>query len=282
MKKLSLEDIVREVEDVPALPEVTFQALKLADDPNSTAQDMNAVITKDQSLTAKVLKLANSAYYGFPRRIYTVTEATVLLGFSTIKGIVMAASVSDMMSKEITGYALAPGELWRHSQASAMAARYIARNIKAKNPDVAYTGALLHDVGKVVLNHHLEEGYHEVLQVIQGGVTSFIEAEQEVLGFTHAEVGARLARKWNLPEELVESILYHHTPEKATLNPVLTSLVHLADALCMMMGIGLGVDGLVYQFSEEALRILNLTPDKLESMLSSLTDILVDENSFLG
>ena len=149
MGKISLESIVEAVNDLPALPQVVVQVIKLTEDPDSTAQDINYVLNQDQAITAKVLKMANSAFYGFPRRIGSVTDAIIMLGFRTLRSIVMAASVSDILNKEIEGYALEYGELWRHSQCTAMAARLIARKSKFAFLDLAYTAALLHDIGKV-------------------------------------------------------------------------------------------------------------------------------------
>ncbi|MGE5422528.1 MAG: HDOD domain-containing protein [Ignavibacteriales bacterium] len=281
MPRLSLDKIVSEVNDLPALPHVTYQVIKLVDDPESTAEDINNVVIQDQSLTARVLRLANSAHYGFPRRISTVTEATVLLGFNTIKGIVMAASVNEMMVKEITGYALAPGELWRHSQAAAIASRYIARQVKFPQPDVAYIGGLLHDIGKVVLNHHVKGVYHEVVELTNTGLP-FLDAEREILGFTHPEVGSRVAEKWNLPKDLVQAIAHHHAPQDAVGNEKITSIVHIADAMCLMMGIGIGMDGLSYNISEAALQVLGQSLGNADQIISNLVDVLSDQNSFLG
>lgn len=281
MVRIGLDQVVAVVNDIPALPQVMIRVMKLTEDPDSTVQDINNIITQDQALTARVLRLANSAYYGFPRRINTVTEATVLLGFQTIRSIVLAASVNDLLSKEVSGYALAPGELWRHSQATAITARYLARVLKMKNADQVYTAGLLHDIGKVVLNHYLEENYHEVIDKVETEKISFLQAESEVLAFDHAMVGAKVADKWNLPPELVEAIAFHHAPEKAELNPLLTAVVHVADAMVMMMGIGLGVDGLAYPLSQPALDRLGLSPADIERMIAGLTDILADENSFL-
>ena len=160
MGKLTLEAIVEAVNDMPALPHIVLKVMELTEDPNATAQDINAVLNQDQGMTAKVLRLANSAFYGFPRRIATITDATLFLGFKTVRSIVMAASVSDILSKEMTGYALAPGELWRHSQCVAMAARHIAKKNKSALVDLAYTAGLLHDIGKVILNDMVKEGYH--------------------------------------------------------------------------------------------------------------------------
>ena len=280
MSKATLESIVEAVNDMPALPHVVLKVMELTDDPNSTAQDINAVLNQDQGMTAKVLRLANSAFYGFPRRIATVTDATLFLGFKTVRSIVMAASVSDILSKEMKGYALAPGELWRHSQCVAMAARQIARRNKSALVDVAYTAGLLHDIGKVILNDTVKDSYHEVVEMAAEQNIPFMDAENEVLGFNHAMIGSKLAEKWNLPPELVEAIAYHHNPEKAQVNKNITAMVHVADAVCMAMGIGIGIDGMFYPFSEQALKLLELNESDLDAIISQLTDIFVDQQSF--
>ncbi len=266
MERVSMQSIVEAVDDLPALPHVAVKVMKLTEDPDSTAQQINNVLNEDQSMTARVLRLANSAYYGFPRRIATVTDAIIFLGFKTIRSIVMAASVSDMLSREMEGYALAPGELWRHSQCTAMTARFIARTTKFSSLDLAYTAALLHDIGKVILNNYLKEGYQDVVSRVMVGDIPFSEAENEILGFNHANVGARVAEKWN--------------PEQAQINKKLTAIVHVSDALCLAMGIGIGLDGMMYPLSVEAMDLLELDENSLETMVSQLSDMFVDQQSF--
>lgn len=280
MIKITMDAVVAAVNDLPALPHIVIKVMELTEDPNSTAQDINSVLMQDQGMTAKVLRLANSAYYGFPRRIATITDAIVFLGFRTLRSIVMAASVSDILGKEMEGYALGQGELWRHSQCTAMAARFIARNVKFGMLDLAYTAALLHDIGKVVLNSHMKEAYQEVVDMVTAENIPFMEAENRVIGFNHAMVGAQVAEKWNLPPELVEAIALHHYPESATINKKLTSLVHVADAVCMSMGIGMGIDGMMYPLSSEAMTLLNLTEESIETLVSQLVDVFVDQQSF--
>ncbi|HBQ85537.1 MAG TPA: hydrolase [Syntrophomonas sp.] len=280
MERVSMQSIVESVDDLPSLPQVAVKVMKLTEDPDSTAQQINNVLNEDQSMTARVLRLANSAYYGFPRRISTVTDAIIYLGFKTIRGIVMAASVSDILSQEMEGYALAPGELWRHSQCAAMTARFIAKTVKFNSLDLAYTAALLHDIGKVILNSHLKKGYQAVVARVMVGDIPFSEAENEILGYNHALVGARVAEKWNLPPELVEAIAMHHSPEKAQINKKLTAIVHMADALCLSMGIGIGLDGMMYPLSAEAMDLLELDEDSLETMVAQLSDMFVDQQSF--
>jgi len=280
MGKVTMESIVEAVNDLPALPDVVVEIMELTENPDSTAQDINNVLNRDQSLTAKVLKLANSAFYGFPRRISTVTDATVLLGFKTIRGIIMAAAVSGFLNQEVEGYALGYGELWRHSQCAAMTARLIAKKAKVGAPDLAYTAALLHDIGKVILNEYMKEAYHEVVEEVDKNNISFLEAEDKILGFNHTVVGAKVAEKWNLPAELVEAIALHHNPEKSQVNKKLTSIVHLADAICVMMGIGVGVDGMSYPLSEEAVQLIGLDKSEIENTMSELADLFSDQQSF--
>ncbi|MEN6461301.1 MAG: HDOD domain-containing protein [Syntrophomonas sp.] len=280
MGRVTIDTIIEGVNDLPALPQVVIRVMELTENPDSTAQEINNVLNQDQGMTAKVLKMANSAFYGFPRRIATITDAIVFLGFRTIRSIVMAASVSDILSKEFAGYALAPGELWRHSQSTAMAARLIAKNNKFGSVDLAYTAALLHDIGKVILNNLMKEGYHEVVARVTSDNVSFIEAENQILGFNHALVGARVAEKWNLPPELVEAIALHHSPSDAQINKKLTSIVHIADAVCLAMGIGIGIDGMLYPLSNESLQLLNMNEDNIESTVSQLVDMFADQQSF--
>ncbi|MGI5922179.1 MAG: HDOD domain-containing protein [Syntrophomonadaceae bacterium] len=276
----TIDSIIEGAQDLPSLPQVVVKVMELTENPDSTAQDIHNVLNQDQVMTAKVLKMANSAYYGFPRRIATVTDAIILLGFKTIKSIVIAASVSDVLSKEVEGYALAPGELWRHSQCAAMTARLIARNTKFSSLDLAYTAALLHDIGKVIANRLMKESYHEVVKRVTTENISFIEAENQVLGFDHAQIGARVAQKWNLPPELVEAIALHHSPDSAQINTKLTAIVHIADAVCLSMGIGIGVDGMLYTLSKESLALLGISEEDIEGFISQLVDMFIDQQSF--
>ena len=279
MEKVSLENILEAVNDVPALPQIVLRVMQLTEDPESTAQDIHKILDQDQAMTARVLRLANSAYYGFARRIATVSDAVVLLGFKTIRGIVLAAAVSDLLQKKYEGYALEEGELWRHSQACAIAARLIARHCRFTNLDLAYTAGLLHDIGKVILNRYMKEAYHEVVELVTSQEIPFMDAEDRILGFNHAMVGARLAERWSLPAQLVESIEKHHQPGHASEDQKLTAIVHLADAVCLSMGIGLGVDGLLYPVYPESLALLGASEADLEAIISDMTDFLSDPTS---
>lgn len=281
MAKLTLEYIVSKVEDIKVLPEIINRIIEITDDPDSTVHDMEKVILKDQVLTTKILRLANSAYYGYARKISTISQATVLLGFQAIKGIALASTVRTYLTNELKGYSLEKNELWSQSQTCAIISRYIAKTIKYPNPEEAYIAGLLRDIGKTILNQHMEKEYREVLGKIESDKISFLDAEKEVLGFGHAEIGEKVGEKWSLPKDLVEAIGYHHTPELATVNPLLVSIVHIADAITMMMGVGIGLDGLSYNLSPMAIQTLNLDELQFQDIISQVTDLIKDEESFL-
>ncbi|MGI6435208.1 MAG: HDOD domain-containing protein [Syntrophomonadaceae bacterium] len=276
MARFNMDDIIAAVNDLPALPHVVFQIMDLTDDPRATAQDVGKVISQDQGLTAKVLRLANSAYYGYSRKVATASEATVLLGFATIRSIVIAASMSDILNRELTGYALGPGDLWKHSFGTAMASRYIAQKSRFEAIEVAYTAGLLHDIGKVILNKFMKEIYHEVVEEATQCQISFLEAEKRVLGFNHALIGSRVARKWKLPADIVEAIAFHHDPGGAEKNAHLTAVVHISDALCSSLGLGVGADGMLYPVSKNAMELLRFGGNDIEIIVEELSDVMIE------
>ena len=156
MKKINLNHIVRKVNDMPVLPNKINKIIEITEDPDSTIQDLEKEILTDQSLTSKILKLANSAYYGYPRKIDTVSQATILLGFQTIKSMALASTVNKMMIHELKGYSLKENDLWTQSQTCAIISRLIAKEVKFQNPETAYIGGLLRDIGKTILNYYVD------------------------------------------------------------------------------------------------------------------------------
>lgn len=280
MTQLNIEYIVSKVNDMKVLPEIINKIIALTDDPDSTVQDMEKAILKDSVLTTKILRLANSAYYGYARNISTISRAAILLGFQAIKSLALASTVRTFLTDELKGYSLEKDDLWTQSQTCAIASRFIAKQIKYPNPEEAYIAGLLRDIGKTILNQHMEKEYAEVLSKIEIDNVSFLDAEREVLGFNHAEIGEKVAEKWNLPKALVDAIGHHHTPEQSNVNPLLVSIVHIADAITMMMGVGLGVDGLAYNLSPMAIDIIGLDELQLENIISQVTDLVTDEDSF--
>jgi putative nucleotidyltransferase with HDIG domain len=270
---LNLEKLIQEIDSIPPLPTTVTRALQVIADHNSSAKELAVVLAEDQSITATLLKYANSAYYGMGRKVSTVSEAIVILGFSTIRSMLLAASVQQVVDKEISGYALARGELWRHSIQCAVIAKNLAKKCKFSQAEQVFVAGLIHDIGKVVLNNYVSEQYGEIIQIVEQEQIPFMDAEKRILSFDHAEVGSRLAEKWNLPAELVDAIANHHNPLNSQGNQKITAFVHIADAICLTLGIGLGSDGLLYPLDGEALNLVGLTVEQFEEAMSEVQEI---------
>ncbi len=282
MATITLNELVNRVDEIPVFSQTVSKILKLVEDPKSKVSDIQNEILKDQGFTTKVLKLANSAYFGLSGKIKTVSQATTLLGFQAIKSMVLASAVGKVLNAELPGYALEREALWQQSQICAITARVISKKIKFPQPDQAYTAGLLRDIGKVILDHYLSDQFQTIMDQVNEGHKPFIEVESEMLGFNHGQVGAKIAEKWHLPEELIEAIAYHHQPEKATVNPKLVAITHIADGLVMMMGIHIGADGLAYSFSSAAMDLLKLDETILTEIMSEVADLIADENTYIG
>jgi putative nucleotidyltransferase with HDIG domain len=267
-----LQQLVQTVRDLPALPEVVVRVMRLAEDPRSDAQSIARVIATDQAMAARVLKLANSAFYGLPRRVSTLSEAVVILGFRTIKNLAIAASTFELLNREIAGYWLQRGELWRHSLACAIGAQLIARRVRLPVSEEAFVAGLLHDIGKVAINLFVREQFDQIMERALQDRIPFVEAEQAVLGFNHAMAGGLIAEKWNLPPLLVSVIKYHHQPSSAPEKEPMISVVHLADLLSITMGMGIGGDGLYYVLEEGTLPMFGLEQADIDELCEQIVD----------
>ena len=280
MSKITVEEILEKVNAIPAFPATIIKLIKMMDDPNVSINSIKEVIRTDEGLTVKLLRVANSAFYRGRREIKTIEDAVVVLGLRTVKSMVFSVTVSPILSKELSGYDMGKEALWRQSQLSAMTAQTIAKKCKFKETDLAYTAGLLKDVGKVVLDEYIKNNFDEVMKEVEEKNVAFIEAESEVLGFTHAEIGAKIAERWNLPPEIVEVIRYHHEPGKAELNPKLAMICHLADDLIMMMGVNIGADGLAYRFDENSLEVLEMTAADVTEIMSDIAEYVDSEETY--
>ena len=280
-KALTMEEIINTVKEIPPFPQTIMRILDTINDERTGAKDLEVQIMKDQGLTTKILKLANSAFYRGRREISTVADASVLLGFSAIQSMVLATVAGSLMNKELPGYALEKEALWKQSQISAIMTRTIAKKIKYPNPDQAYTAGLLRDIGKVVLDNYVQGGYDDINFLVENESKSFIVAEEMILGYHHGQIGAKIAEKWNLPEELVEVIACHHNPAVAFVNPELVAITHISDSLVMMMGIHIGIDGLAYEFFSDSVRMLGLDDHMLSEIMSEVADVIESDDVLL-
>jgi HD-like signal output (HDOD) protein len=265
-----LDDILARVEALPPLPDTTRQLAGVLSDPASSLADVVGIIRYDQSLTVEVLRLCNSAYFGLSRRVETLDDAVRLLGTAKVVQLVFAAHARATLARPQPGYGLPAGALWRHSVGVALAGQRLGARM---NPAVSngqagllFTAGLLHDVGKVVLSEYVGQQYTEICQQVTEQHCTFAQAETAVLGFAHAEIGGRLAERWNLPAAIVRCVRHHHEPEALAEPDLLVDAVHVADALGTMLGIGGGDDGLCYRGSVAVLTRYTLTEPELEAV----------------
>lgn len=270
-----LRTLIRESRSLPTIPGIITKLSALEADSKSTSQKIARLISSDQILSAKVLRLVNSPFYGFPRRVSTVSNALILLGISVIKSLIISSSIFEMMEKTIIG-------LWEHSLATAAAANLIASRLELSDKEEISTAALLHDIGKVVIKIHLKDDYERLLATCEKKQLLSFEAERMEIGTDHAEVGKWLAESWFLPKKLIEPIAYHHNVEKSVTYRTCTAVVHFADILIRARGFGNNREGneLVPQVHPLAVSILRLDTMDIDSLITELDELLVEVKNF--
>ena len=275
MKADLLKNILEKVDAFPSIPGSAVKLLELMDQADVSFKDIEDVLRMDPGLTANILKLTNSAYFGLPTRVGSVRQALTLIGLKRLKQLVMASCVNAVMDRDIPGYDLPAGELWRHSIAVSVAAEGLVGELKFQSGDDIFTAALLHDVGKLILGQFVRDDL-AAIKAAAGSTVSFERAEREVLGADHAEIGARILRHWAFPESLVHAVQWHHDPEAAASQHTTTDIVHVANMLCLMMGIGVGREGLQYQPSSQVTQRLEIKPFQLEKIASRTLQSMAD------
>lgn len=258
VERQTIRNVVSKIGTLPTLPYVVRKLSEMLENPKVTAEDVNRVISSDQSLTAKVLKLVNSAFYGFPGQISTVTHAVVILGFSAVKSIALSASVFDMFPVESQSGYFDRHKFWEHSIASAVIARLLSRKIRYPEEEEAFVAGLLHDMGKIILDQYLHEEFHAILDEVNKENITFLEAEDRILNCNHPRIGSWLGEQWSLPHPLRDAICYHHHPEHAVAGKKLACFAHVADILARAKGMGNSGDQLMHCVSAEAWHMLNI------------------------
>jgi putative nucleotidyltransferase with HDIG domain len=262
-----LNNIMRRVKLFPSIPGTASKVLKLLDDPDTSTSEIGGALRYDPGLTANILKLTNSAYFGFASKIASVKQSVVLLGSKRVIYLVMASCVNAIMDEQVFGYDLPTGELWRHSIAVSVAAEGLVKELKLPTTEEIFTAALLHDVGKLILGDFVKEDLKKIESMALEGMP-FQEAERQVFGLDHAEIGAEILKNWSLPPKIVNAVRWHHDPDSADEVDTLVDIVHVANVLCLMIGIGVGREGLNYEPSPLATKRLGLKAASLEVVAS--------------
>lgn len=271
------EKLLREVKDVPTIPDVVVKVMQLTRDPNATADDLTRVISNDPGLTSNVLRLCNSAYYGLPRTVSSVAQAVMYLGFHAVRNLVLTCSMSRFFDPESEIYGYKQGGLWEHAVSSALTSEMICKRVRPDLHDAAFTAGLLQNIGKIIIGSSIKDTAESIIELITDGGLSELEAEKQALGFSHDELGSVIADQWNFPEELVHSIRYHHKPGEAKSPILLSSLVNVADSIVLGLNVGIELEQLQYQPDAFALKNLNIDQEALE-ILREQAKASIEEN----
>jgi len=237
MNKITVAELVKGIDGLVTLPDVFIRINQLVEDPDSSSADIAKVVSQDPSFTVRLLRVANSSFYGFSSTIDTASRAVAVIGTSQIRNLALATAVArsfaglpnDLVSME---------NFWHHSLYCALVARILARQVKVRrcDPEAMFTAGLLHDIGELVIFNRLPVQAKESLLMVldSGDEVPVYQAERQVMGLDHAEVGGELARQWNLPPMLEECIAYHHSVGQAQRYPLETAVVHIANILALM------------------------------------------------
>jgi len=263
------EKMIQLIGDLPVMPHIAAQVMQTLARPDSTPREIQELIAKDQSLTGRVLKVANSPYYGASRSISTVREAIIFMGFDSISSLITTAVTKDMFSK----VGEEGDQLWQHSICCAVAAKHIGGGLGLQIPERAFLVGLIHDIGKLVLFLQVPDKMRDIVLLVNGG-KSFIDAERELLGFTHAEVGQFLAQTWRFALTVEEVVANHHEPDCAKSSHELAHIVSLANSLCHKLSIGLTKRPAMDPYELESTKALGLGTAFISSTLELIADTI--------
>ncbi len=272
-----LKDIILNAKDLPAMPHVASKVLELAGNPDTTAAKLQQVIADDQAMAARILKIANSALYGCSRKIKTLTDAIVMLGFNTIRSLVVTSAARNMYIKSGKTMGLKERLLWEHSIGCAIACRILVSVRHPQLAEEAFLAGLMHDIGKLVLNQYASDVFDEIVQDVYNEGRGFIEVERELLGFDHTEVGFMLVNKWKLSSQLEEAIRFHHSEEEFNENRLVLCYLDLGNNLCKKQGIGFIEDPDIDLVSLKSNEVLGFNEGEFEALTEQLSKTLESE-----
>ena len=267
-------EVIAKVNNLPVVSQAAIKLVTLLDQPAISNEDVVTVLKYDNVLTAKLLRACNSPLFGFEEKISSVEQAVLIMGHQQILQMVLSLAFGNSMSTTLPGYAIEAKQLWAHSLTAAVAAEQLIKSgvqLEVES-SVAFTAGLLHDIGKLVLNHVLDPAAQTAIRDhINQNHISRNAAEKDILGTNHSEVGACLLEKWNLPDEIIEAVLNHHQPITKP-EPRLSTIVHVSDCIVHMIGSTMGWEAYAIIADANVNQALGITPEWLESLMISVHD----------
>ena len=268
--------VISNIRNLPTPPIVFHQIQKVINDPNVSAEQIATILSEDPAMSAKVLRLTNSAFYGLSREIESVKHAVVIIGLEAIKNLVLSASVLDMFKGKSLDSDFQE-KFWRHSLATAFGCRLVAKKYRSNahvDPDAAFSAGLLHDIGKMVISCFLDKQNEEFIAARSADKTKLdFEIETDLFDFTHADIGGFLGEQWKIPEKIREAIIYHHNPPEVTSETAFVSVVYFANWLSKKTFYDLDEQFKAGKMRSDVLEFLGVQ----ESEFEELSDLLREE-----
>ncbi len=261
--------ILKSIRTLPPFPVTIQKVMALAGDPDSSLTELAAVIRLDQAITANILRICNSAYFGLRRPVDNVGDAIMHMGKKNVLRAVMAAGLSRYF-RTAKGYEVQGGDLWEHAVAVALMSQICAARISVADDPRLFTAGVLHDIGKMVMGEFVHEAWQKIRELTEKQRYSFLEAEEEVLGVNHAVLGGEIALIWKFPDEILKAIAFHHRPDLLADGDVVPWIVYLSNQVCHVMGIGVGTDALAYRAVGDVAGRFQLKQRDLEDMMARL------------
>lgn len=277
-----IDEILRSIENIPAIPSIIMKISGMLKDDNYSVDALAEQIKYDQAIAANILKMSNSVYFASRHRISTIRDAVVYLGQDNLVRVIQTAGVSRLFKQRGPGYTDTAKELWEHSVAVALMSQILARKILKREDETLYLAALLHDVGKVIMGEFVHASLERIMALVSQQKQSFLEAEEEVIGINHAELGGRIADYWHYPQQIEAALAYHHRPDLAQSDEDIIWLVFLADQICMMAGITGGMDGLAHRGVGDVMKRYSFYEKDLELGMMELVDDLQHARDFVN
>ncbi|MEA2102052.1 MAG: HDOD domain-containing protein [Thermodesulfobacteriota bacterium] len=272
--------------DILTLPTVVQEIMDISSNKYSSLSDLTDVVERDPALTTKILSVANSPYYGFVKKVSTISHAVVVLGFQEIQHIVMSMSVVNLFDQRGSDFARG---LWRHSFSVGVATRMVASYLNLKMDGRYFVAGLLHDVGKIFLFQYMPEQFNKLLVEMdkKENKLTYHRLEAEIYGISHAEIGGKLLTSWMFPSDIADAVLYHHSPENAKKDKSFAACIHIADILCTIRGISPLKDNFLLTVNREILPVVDgfkedFSTEDMDELLSRLDLEIERQSSFVS
>lgn len=274
--KKRIESVINNIDQLPSIPDVASKIINMVNDPNISFKKVAEEIMKDQSMTTNILKLSNSAFFSKGKEITSIDRAIVTLGLKEVKDIVIVLATKPLLDKSVVGYDLAKGDLWKQGLVVGTLSKKIAIKKSRKDiADVVFTGGLIHNVGKLVLALYVQSVYKDIINEVETKTISFNDAEREIMGYNHQEIGEKILIKWKFPSVLRSIVRFYADPQNAPDEfKYEISLVHIANCLCLMGGIGIGSDGLYHEINSDAINTIKTNEKELEDWFSTIPEMI--------